>query len=184
MIDNTQNEDIIKSKPVIEMLTVANDYCLFFESADKYSKKDVMDYFRRIAPLLYLKASLLPEMIPTDDTFSERYVTEEQWEAIFKILTELFGSDDRYHALDHNNDSIDASLADNMADIYQDMKDFVMLFQKNHFYAKENAVTQCYALFQSHWGRILLQALNAVHQIAYGQADQAIFPDDDYDWAE
>ncbi len=184
MTENIQNEDIVQSKAVIEMLTVANDYCLFFESADKYSKKDVMDYFRRVAPLLYLKASLLPEVIPADDTFSERYVTEEQWEGIFRVLTELFGPDDLYHTLDHNNDIIQASLADNMADVYQDMKDFVMLFQKNHFYAKENAVAQCCLLFQSHWGSILLHALKALHQKEFGHEDQAEFPVDEYDWTE
>lgn len=174
-----QNEDIVQSRQVIEMLTVANEYCLFFERAEKYSRQDILTYFNHIAPLLYLKASLLPETDLLEETLNERYVTEEQWEGIFKTLHDILGKDALYQSLDVNNDLVEASLADNMADAYQDLKDFVMLFQKNHFYAKESAVASIKSLFRTHWGPILLNALKACHEKLYTieKDDNELFPD-------
>ncbi len=120
------------SKPVIEMITLANEYCLFFEKAAAYKREDILYYFQKVAPLLYLKGAMLPAVEVSDPGAAERFVTEEQWESIFKALREQFLEFDVYHIHDHNQDSVEASLADNMADIYQDMKDFVMLYQKKH----------------------------------------------------
>ncbi len=182
MQDN-HNEDFVESRPVIEMLTVANEYCLFFEQAEKYDVADILEYFRKIAPLLYLKGSTLPEASAGDDAFSERFVTEEQWEAIFKALRSKFGDKDLYYSLDHNYDSQQSSLADNMADIYQDMKDFVMLFQKNILHARPSAVAQIRDLMAHHWGPILINALGATHQIVFtDQINPDIIVDDDNPW--
>ncbi len=168
----------VYSKQVLEFITVANEYCLFFEKAENYTSDDIIRYFHKITPLLYLKGSVLPHVDVTDELFNERYVTEEQWENIFKTLREKFGESDLYYTLDHNNDSEESSLADNMADIYQDMKDFVMLYQKPYEYSKENAVSEIRRLFRQHWGIRVLSALNAIHRIIFrSDIDAMIFPD-------
>lgn len=153
------------------MLTVANDYCLFIESAEKYTYREILDYLLRISPLLYLKGSLLPQIIPADEVFSERYVTEEQWENIYLVLKVKFDKEDAFkgHFFKDEMDSNDEilSLAENFADIYQDLKDFLMLYQKRTYSAKENAVYQCAQLFVSHWGPRLLESLPKIHQLSY-----------------
>ena len=176
-------EDIDYSKPVysksiLEFITVANEYCLFFENAEKYSVDDILLYFQKIGPLLYLKGSVLPHVDVNDELFNERIVTEEQWENIFKILREKFADNDVYFTLDHNNDSEESSLSDNMADIYQDMKDFVLLYQKPYEYSKENAVSEIRRLFRQHWGIRVLNALTTIHRLIYkNDIDAMIFPD-------
>ncbi len=179
---NTDTNDITISKPILEMLTVANEYCLFFEKAESYKASDILVYFQKIAPLLYLKASLLHTLAVNDDEWNERYVTEEEWERIFKALREKFGKHDRYFTHDHNFDSVESSLADNLADIYQDMKDFVMLYEKNKLSARKNAIANLMELFGWRWGPALINALGAVHQILY---KEKISPDifrNDKDW--
>ncbi len=155
------------SQAVLEMVTVANEYCLFFEKAESYDTLDIKSYFQKIAPLLYLKATLLPLIEIDDPSVNERFVTEEQWEYVFKTLRVKFGSHDTYYTHDHNFDSVQASLADNMADIYQDLKDFIMLYQKNTEVARQNAIAQCKDYFTWHWGPSLLNALAAIHQLLY-----------------
>ena len=161
------SDDLTLSKAAIEMLTVANEYCLFFEDVEKFKPEDILTYFQRLAPLLYLKGSLLPGIEVEDEDFAERYVTEEQWEEIYKALRDKLSPEDRYYVHDHNYDTKEASLADNMADIYQDMKDFVMAYQKNTLSARENALALIRGLFASHRGPIVLQALGAVHGVLY-----------------
>lgn len=180
MNNNIDESSIVYSKPVLEFITVANEYCLFFEKADNYSTEDILQYFQKIAPLLYLKGSVIPNVVVTDPSLNERFVTEEQWESIFKTLREKFGQQDVYYIHDHNYDTEETSLSDNMADIYQDMKDFIMLYQNAMLYAKENAVFEIRRLFQNHWGIRIINALKAIHQILYKDAiDPELFQDDD-----
>ncbi len=166
-MQNNQDEDILASRAVLEMLTVANEYCLFFEKAANYPKEDILTYFQKIAPLLYLKGSLLPDVESNEESFNERYLTEEQWEDMFKVLREKFDQDDIYYVHDHNYDTVEVSLSDNMADIYQDMKDFVILYQKNISFSRENALTQIRQLFYDHWGVKVLDSLRAVHFLLF-----------------
>ena len=166
-MEKNQPEDITASPAVLEMLTVANEYCLFYEKADGYAMQEILDYFHKIAPLIYLKGSLLPGVPPEDSGPGERFVTEEQWEGIFKTLREKFGKNDIYYTHDHNHDSVESSLSDNMADIYQDMKDFVMLYQKNTVIARQQAIVLIRDLYKSRWGLALLNGLTAVHQVIF-----------------
>lgn len=166
-MEKNHPEDITTSTAVLEMLTVANEYCLFFEKAEGYPMQDILEYYHKIAPLIYLKGSLLPGVQPEDPGSGERFVTEEQWESIFKILREKFGKNDIYYTHDHNNDSVESSLSDNMADIYQDMKDFVVLYQKNTIIAREQSVLLVRDLYRARWGPALLNGLSAVHHILF-----------------
>jgi len=163
MPENHTSDDPTTSKAILEMLTVAHEYCLFFERTEAYRHNDIVNYFRKIAPLLYLKGSTLPDVEVTDDAWNERFVTEEQWERVFKNLRDKLGDDDTYYVLDQNNDTRQASLSDNMADIYQDMKDFVMLYQRGTMHARENAVSQVKELMATRWGPTLIDALKACH---------------------
>ncbi len=176
------SEDPAISKPVLEMITVANEYCLFFEKAESYSMIDILNYFHKIAPLLYLKGTLLPSTEATEDSAGERYVTEEQWEQLFKALRKHFKDADVYYIHDHNFDSSEASLADNMADIYQDMKDFIMLYQKNTAPARQNAIAQLRNLYKWRWGPALISALGAVHNILYKDDINPRLFEDDEEW--
>lgn len=173
-------ESSVLSRQVLEMITVAHEYCLFFEQAEKYSAQDIFSYFQKIGPLLYLKGTMLPSEIEAEPEYMERFVAEEQWEEIFKTLREKFGNEDLYYIHDHNYDTEEVSLADNLADIYQDMKDFVLLYQKAPLTSKECAVAELQKLFENHWGLRILQALGYVHGKIYRDSiDPELFSDED-----
>ncbi len=156
-----KNEEPAYSNSVIELLKVANEYCIFIENADNNSKENILDFVQKIIPLLYLKGSLLPYINIEDNEASERFVTEEQWDTLFSTLREKLIADDEYWFLDYNSadktDPVKASLSENLADIYQDLKDFVMLYQKPTRAAKQNAAHDCKHLFETHWGTKALQ---------------------------
>jgi hypothetical protein len=170
---NKYNEPVY-SKNVIEMLTVANDFCLFIEETDKYTKEDFLLYMQKICPLLYLKASLLPALNVEDETDNEHFVTEEQWQNVFDTLKQKFSSDDLYWYIDNYSDAKKkdikhekSSLAEDFADIYQDLKDFVLLYQKNIKISKESAVCECKKLFETHWGYKIVNIQKVIHYLLY-----------------
>jgi hypothetical protein len=173
--------DPLYSKQVIEMLTVSNEYCLFMEKADNVKKEEILKYLQKLLPILYLKASLLPDIPVSDENTAEHFVTEEQWEGLFNILREKFGKEDRYYFVDlnekSNTDAVLASLSENLTDIYQDMKDFVLLYQKPLRSAQENAVRDCKELFQTRFGYRLVHAHQAIHYLLHPSGDQTNYSD-------
>ncbi len=158
------------------MITVAYEFCLFIESAENYDKETVMGYLQKVCPLIYLKGALLPVVEVTDEAAAERFITEENWDSIFSMLKTKFGKDDEFHIIDDDIITgikpIMASLADNLTDVYQDLKDFIMLYQKNLTAAKECAVRDCKVLFEKSWGQKLLNAHLRIHQMLFAETDE------------
>jgi len=166
-------DDLVYSKKVIEFLTVANEYCVFTENLEKYSKEDILLFYQKLLPLLYLKGALLPQIGTDDNTALEHYVTEEKWEEIYTQISKKLEKDDKYFLIDDeayvakDAENGIASVAEKLADTYQDMKDFVMLYQKGSHAAKENAVDDCRQLFEKHWGLIVIDAHRQIHRVLY-----------------
>lgn len=167
----TSNEstDITLSKPVIEIATVANEFCYFLEHIENKGKEEVLEFMQRILPLLYIKGSLLPSLEPEYPEANERFVTEVQWEKVFNELRAILGSDDEFWLIDpqyiNETEPLKASLSDNISDIYQDMKDFLLLLQKNTLAARENAIYECSQLYSNHWGYRIGNIITRIHHL-------------------
>jgi hypothetical protein len=104
---NTPNSDPSVSANVLDMFTVANEFCIFTEKADKYNQEEVLQYYAKICPLLYLKGAILPVVEADEDYFGERFVNEDQWENIYNALLTVFPGKDEFFTLSYEN-------ADNM----------------------------------------------------------------------
>jgi hypothetical protein len=152
---------------VLEFLRVAHEYCLYTEKAVEKNKMEIYDFFSKIGSLLYLKGKLLPEIVPEYPETSERFVAEEEWQEIFNTFRAILGEEDEYYQVDyeeHNEyEAVKASLSENFTDIYQDLKDFIILYQKNSQAARQNAVNDCRSLFETRWGPKVLSSLRYIH---------------------
>jgi len=161
------DRDIVLSKNVLEMITVAHEFCIFIENIEKYALKDIMDYLSKIAPLLYLKASLLPDVEVQDTDAYERYITEEVYLAVHQTIEGKFKEQNSYLDTEGitiiENQAVKCFISEKLTDIYQDLKDFIFLYQKEQIAAKENAVYHCKKLFEVHWGFRIISLLKALH---------------------
>lgn len=180
MIDSVMNtgDDPVYSRKVLEMLTVANEYCLFLEKAEGYSVEELLSFLQKIAPLIYLKSVLLPDFEVADDTAVEHYVNEEQWETLFNVLHAKFGEKDQFYFVDlrekSHTDPVKGSLAECFTDVYQDLKDFVLLYQNPLRTFKENAVQECKRLFETRYGYSLINSQAAIHCIQFPEGENEI----------
>jgi len=166
-------DEPVYSRKVLEMLTVANEFCIFMEKAEEYSKAELFQFLQKILPLIYLKAALLPEVVTEDEDATEHYVTEEQWEQLFNTLRIKFGKEDSFKYIDlqekSHTDPIEGSMAEHFADIYQDLKDFVLLYQKPLKAFKGNAVRDCRYLFETRFGFRIVTVHVALHNLMFSQ---------------
>jgi hypothetical protein len=169
MTDSAPYNEPESSIGVLEFLRVAHEYCVFTENAGEKIRKDIYDFFLKIGPLLYLKGELLPEVDPEYPESSERFVTEEEYQEIFNAFRHVFGEDDEYYHVGYEEyneyEAVKASLSENFTDLYQDLKDFILLFQKNTQSARQNAVHDCRALFETRWGPKVLSSLRYLHYL-------------------
>lgn len=171
----SENLQILQSRTVIDMITVANEFCIFTESISAKSQEDSINFYQKILPLLYLKGSLIPDIVVSDEFANERFVTEEHWENIYNATKGLFSTIDIFMTLSEDNELVRTSFSDHIADIYQDLKDFVQLFQKNRTAAQENAVFECKRLFENHWGIRITRLIGFLHDQRYKLGNEEDF---------
>lgn len=168
MEESVNQENIVKSKQVLEVFAVASEYCLFIDRMENVPREDALTFLQSILPALYLKGSMFPTVEVLDDSANERFVTEEEYETLRYRLSNYFGEQDFFSAVDLSNgdiESVPTSLSELLTDIYTDLKDFLMLYAKENPSAKENAVASCHYYFHVGWGNRLVLALPQIHHL-------------------
>lgn len=176
---NLKHENSVNSRIVLEMITVANEFCLFLEKAEDYSKKEILEFLQKVLPLIYIKASLLPDIIAEDEEATEHYVTEEQWGELFNMIRAKTGEEDTFFYIDNreksHTDAVKGSISENIADIYQDLKDFLLLYQRPLNIYKENAIRDCRQLFATRFGYRIVNTQVAIHFILFKEPENDLF---------
>jgi len=180
-----KNPDPVYSRNVVEFTAAAIEFCKYAEHAGEIKGDELLKILQRILPYLYLKASLLPSLEPYFEDGNEKFVTESDWFKIHDTLGDKFGTADDYlEVFDEKiNDSegpVVSSLSENMADIYQDLKDFLLLYQTGTQEVMNDAVWECRLNFENFWGQKLTNSLRAIHKFIYsGEEIGKVEPDDD-----
>lgn len=167
----------IFEKNVIEFVTVAAEFCAFLERAEHMKRKAFVDTSLKILPLLYLKASLLPKCETIGDEAPETYVTEETYEILRINLAGLMGEKDDYldvfvQDMVYSDQPIKKSISEDLADIYQDIKDFIFVFQLGLNETMNDSLAICQENFGLLWGQKLVNTLRALHDVKYNQQDE------------
>ncbi len=166
------SSDPVYSRNVIEFVAVANEFCKYAEHASELKGDELLKILQRILPLMYLKASLLPQLDPYFEEGNEKFVTEPDWVRIHDILREKFGTADDYlEVFDGRINDTDgpllSSISENMADMYQDAKDFLLLYQTGTNEIMNDAVWECKLNFENFWGQKLVNSMRAIHKFLY-----------------
>ena len=162
----------IYERNTLEFVTVALEFCTFVEAAGQNGLFDFMDKAVKILPLLYLKATLLPEVESDEDAESELFVTEDMYESVRTRIESLLGEKDTYLETFHpdmqySDTPIAAFISENLADVYQDVGNFVSLFRQGYEEVMLQAIALCRTNFREFWGQQLLNALKALHAARY-----------------
>lgn len=164
--------DIVYSTSVVEFVTVGAEYCAFLEQSEGRDKSSFIDTLQKLLPLLYLKATLLPKVEGNDLFGTETFVTEEDYEWLRSILVTIMGEDDEYEDLvyDEQMQTDEArwkSVGEELADIYQPVRDFVETFRAG---VEDNIAEALWTLndsFELSWGGNLVDVLRRLHRIKY-----------------
>ena len=165
------NTHYVYQQPAIEFVTVAVQLCLYLEQVEGLDKSEFVEKMLCLLPLLYLKARLLPKATEELDGFPERFVSEQEYEDIRQKVAQCMGADDTYlevfvEDMRYSDEPITAFVSENIADIYQEVKDLACNYQTRDEAVMNDALVNCLEAFEQHWGQKLLNVLRPLHAVA------------------
>lgn len=165
------NTHYVYQQPAIEFVTVAVQLCLYLEQIEGLDKSEFVEKMLCLLPLLYLKARLLPKATEELDGFPERFVSEQEYEDIRQKVAQCMGADDTYlevfvEDMRYSDEPITAFISENIADIYQEVKDLACNYQTRDEAVMNDALVNCIEAFEQHWGQKLLNVLRPLHAVA------------------
>lgn len=179
-----ESSGVIFDARTVEFVTVAAEYCGFLERCEGMGCTAFVDTLLKLLPLLYLKASLLPECVAIDEYDSpETFVTEDAYEVLRLTIADVMGAHDDYldvflSDMKYSDTPIRRTVSEDLADIWQDICNFVCRFRTGVNATMNDGLVECRDSFASGWGQTLVNTLRALHEVRYGASDDDA--DDDY----
>ena len=153
---------IVYSRNTVEFVTVAAEFCAYLEQSEGRKCRDFTDTVLKLLPLLYLKAALLEDIEGAEDFLPEAFVSEQDYEFVRLTLSALLGEKDEPAV---------KTISEDLADIYQALKNFVETYRIGLEENMYEAVAEVRNAFVLYWGQTLTNAMRALHRVRYSPED-------------
>lgn len=167
---------VVYSKNVVEFVTVASEYCSSVEHVAKFQAEANLHKMQKLLPLLYLKASMLPKTERLLDEDLEKYISELDYNVLHQKWLQLLNEYDNFYevfdpSIQFGQETVTASVSENLLDIYQDLKNFLISYSIGNEEVMNDALVECVEHYEEFWGQQLVNVLRAVHMLVYSNAD-------------
>lgn len=136
------------------------------------SRTEWSEIMLRILPLLYVKASLLPPIVDLEDELAEVFVSHEDYMLIANQVASVLGEEDVYldvfvEDMKYSDRPVSSFVSEDIADIYQDIRNFVSVYQHGLEETMINALKVISENFRLYWGQKLVNVLRPLHALLY-----------------
>jgi hypothetical protein len=161
---------------IVEFVAVADQFCKHVERTSNYKPSEFLSIMQRLLPFLYIKAVNLPATEPNFEEGNERFVREEDWNMIERTVASKMGLMNSFEepfdqSLHGSGEPAAGEVSEYIADIYQDVKDFLLQYRTGTEEVMNDSVWECSMHFETVWGRKLLGTVRAIHNIVYSGTD-------------
>ena len=168
-------ESQIYSPKTLEFITVASEYCKALEHCREFEQHEFIDVMRNLLPMVYLKVSLIGE-IEEADGYNEPKVTEDDYNYVRSGVAAVLAEKDDYldvfvEDFKYSEQPILCTISENLADIYQALRNLLEVFRSNYEDAMQVALYETVEDFKLYWGQTLLNALKALHDVRFSVKD-------------
>ena len=168
-------ESQIYSPKTLEFITVASEYCKALEHCREFEQHEFIDVMRNLLPMVYLKVSLIGE-IEEADGYNEPKVTEDDYNYVRSGVAAVLAEKDDYldvfvEDFKYSEQPILCTISENLADIYQALRNLLEVFRSNYEDAMQVALYDTVEDFKLYWGQTLLNALKALHDVRFSVKD-------------
>lgn len=182
---NEETKSIVYSHEVLEFVTVAVQFCAFLEQAESADRRHFVDTIQKLLPLLYLKGALIPKYEPMTEDVTQDYVTEENYDIIRNNIAFVMGEQDDFldvfvEDMKYSESPILCTISENLADMYQYLKNFVCVMKDGIDEVMELALYECKMNYETEWGLKAANTLRAIHEVRYNMDEEEYDEDTPY----
>ena len=155
----------------IAFIGLASEYCKAVEAARESEPDAFIGTMSRLLPRLYIVATDI-KTIPDADSYLYQSMDKDYYESVRHNMEMLLGPDDTYLEvfeadMKYSDTPISASIAEGLADIYQEMFNFIASVRDVPNLLANEMISACKEDFESFWGMTLCNVLRAIHNIIY-----------------
>lgn len=157
---------------LIDFAQVGVELASLLEQASEILRHDFIDQSVKILPLLYIKARLLPkyDYDPTLD-YAPEYISEESYDFVGQAVAAKLGEYDSFLTtmlsdMQYSDAPMSASISEYLADVYQQVGNLLGVLREEETSMLPTAIGRCRYYFAEYWGRHLLAALQALHELS------------------
>ncbi|MDR1153597.1 MAG: DUF5063 domain-containing protein [Bacteroidales bacterium] len=174
--------DFLISPQTKEFVKLCRRYFEYLEKLPDRKITDFWDMQLRLLPEIYTGIFQLPVIDARYASDVEKFVTERTYNKIYTGMVAYIGALDKFSDfsdLSHPGTVkvVEASLSEMLTDIYQELKDFVLLYETGTLENMNDAIADCFDTFGQYWGVKLLTATRIIHvnlyQHRYAEAKKA-----------
>ncbi len=162
-------ENFLYSPTVLDFVRVGTEYCRCLEHCGEMDRASFCHTMRALLPMVYLKATMMPEVQETDG-WNEPQLTEEDYEYIRQSVARLMAEQDGFldvfvEDFKYSEEPLLCTISENLADVYQTLRELAAVFSEAHTEAMMVALYETMEEFKLQWGQKLLGALRAIHDL-------------------
>lgn len=166
-------------RDVLEFTTVAVQFCAYLEAAEQKERLEFIDTMLRLLPLLYLKGTLLPGFELDEAVDLQDFVTEENYDIVRGNIAALMGQHDDFldvfmEDMKYSDTPILTTVSENLADIYQDLKNFALNYRQEVDATMQEALAEVKENFEHYWGQRCVNVMRALHDVRYETAEREV----------
>ena len=160
---------------LLNITSLATDYCAVVENARQYEKADFITEMLRLLPRLYLEFSD-PETagvsLDLDYGYFPAYVDEDFYDAVRRGMEGVMREDDVFletfeEDMKYSDSPIAASISESLADIFQPLYNFISVVKETQGEQAEGAYAECRDNFAAYWSQTLCNVLRAINHLKY-----------------
>jgi hypothetical protein len=164
--------DLGHDPAVVHFIAVAKDYCRILESELVPLNRDLVQRLLEVIVALYTAGLKLPEVDPDRQEHEDRAFDGDSRHKFFRSVAERLGDDVFYQMVFDPLDKgeckpVTASLSDDLADIYFDVKEGLMRIPEAGPVPAHVIWAWAFGL-EIHWGRHAVNAIGALHSLLFG----------------
>ena len=169
----SSNDNHIVYAPVtLDFVSIGVEFCSFLEKMEVKSRTEWAKTMLRILPLLYVKATLLPSVEVLGDQIAEVFVKEQDYTLIANQVASVLADEDVYldvflEDMKYSDRPVSSFVSEDIADIYQDIRNFVSVYQHGLEETMVFALNDIAENFRAYWGQKLVNVLRPLHALVY-----------------
>ena len=173
---SSNDNHIVYAPVVLDFVAIGVEFCSFLEKMEVKSRPEWAQAMLRILPLLYVKATLLPTVEVLGDQMAEVFVKEQDYMLISNQVASVLAEEDVYldvfiEDMKYSDRPVSSLVSEDIADIYQDIRNFVSVYQHGLEETMLFALNDVAENFRAYWGQKLVNVQRPLHALVYKPLD-------------